>query len=458
MSEVRPQDVLFRAGGRCLELFGVSAVAGYGKGIYEEVPETFTRADGTTALAGYYDHNGLLRFAAQNHLRTQRMDTDGDGIRDSLVIWFDDPRTNRALRNNDFGHADWFQVGTPVVTPNYVALGAINLSKIEDNDGAATEYVGYNYVGKADQPWADADGNGTKPVSIYWTKSDVESPSGVKLEITDTTAAGAVRFAATVKADGAGAPVVSGVTGTYLGGEFVALVGARRIYRLHFLTATVTVANEHIKRIYPAGGGPASETGDAIVALYQIENTGGFPSSPILPATTDAIGRAADELAYTPMNLRPDMDISILAKVVRPLWIDAPGGPGSIAPGIWAIGASALPSLTMFFGSTVPGSVGAQIRDPNIVGSQPNVVAGAAGSVLAVAAQWWDLAIGGRCRADGGAGVGADSDQAAPVPNYGDQKIFVGRRIGASQYLNAGLLDLIIVRGRRTRAELLEIP
>lgn len=456
MAEVRPSDVLFRAGGRCLELYGVPAVAGGGRPRTGELVEAFSRADGGTPLAGFYDADGLVRFAAQNVLRSQRMDTDGDGIRDSLALWFDDPRTSRGLSNNDFSTGGgWFHVGTPVLTPNYVSLGAIGLTKIQDDDGAASEYLGYNYVGKVDKPWAAGDGDGVKPVSLYWTKSDVEAPLGGGINITDTTAAGATRFAATIKADGAGAPVVSAVTGTYLGAELVATVGGRKVYRLHFLTTAVTAANEHVVRIMPSNFDVAG-TGDLIVALYQIENAGSFPSGPILPTTTAARARALEDLTYT-LALTPEIALSALAKVVRPLWMDAPAGPG-IAPGIFAAGFNALPSLNLFFGSTVPGSVGCQIRDgTTIQGSQPNVAAGAAGSVLAVAASWWDVAQpgGGACQADGGAGPGAVSTGSLPFTRFGDQKVCVGRRIGAQQYLNAGLLDLLLVRGRFTRPELM---
>jgi len=456
MPEVRPSDIIFRAGGRVLEKYGVPAIAGGGRPRTGDLIETFSRADGGVQV-GFYDQAGLLRFAGLNVLRAQWMDTDGDAIRDRLALWFDDARTSRALGNNDFNAATgWFQVGTPVFTANYVSLGAISMTKIADDDGAATEYTGFNYNGKTDKPWASpTDGDGTKPVSIFWTKSDLESPSGAQINITDTTAAGAVRFSANIKADGAGAPVISSLTGTYLGAEFITTVGTRKVYRLHFLTGTVTVANEHVIRVVPSGGGPASETGDIICALYQVENAGAFPSSPITPTTTVAIVKAADDLLYTLLGFSPSNDFTALARVVRTFWMDSSVGPAPIAPGISAIG-SALPSLNFFFAQAVPGAVAVQIRDGATI-QGPAASNLAAGTIVSVVGQWWNLKAGGFCKQDGGSGFSADSTPAAnPFSKFGNADVYVGRRIGASQYLNGGLLDLIWARGRFSLVEMLK--
>src|SRR6266576_5866215 len=66
-----------------------------------EIPYTHTRADGGTPVATYIDYDGTIRLAAQNTLRIEWVDLDGDGIRESPGILLEGSRIN-LIENDDY--------------------------------------------------------------------------------------------------------------------------------------------------------------------------------------------------------------------------------------------------------------------------------------------------------------------------------------------------------------------
>jgi hypothetical protein len=445
MAVPRPHEILVHVGGDALARYGT-----FTRRRWRREAGTLIVSRSTPGSA--IGRDGLYHTAAVDVPRVQYVDYNADGIRETAGIAVDGARVNRMIKQNDFTSANgWFHVGTPVVTPNHVAVGAVSLSKIQDDDGAASEYVGLNYVSFGDKPWPAGDGNGTKPYSILWTKSDAEAPQGVGINITDTTAAGATRFAATLKADGAGAPVVSAVTGTYIGAELVGTVGARKVYRLYFQTTTITAGNEHVFRVLPSNGSVA-DTGDAIVGMIQAEDVGAFPSSLVLPiSTTAAVARAADTITLILPGLAP-IDITILCDFARPVWMDVAGDIG-LAPGLLSIG-SALPIVMMYCDQSAR-SLGAQIRDGVTIQGAP-LQALPAGAKIRTCAQFRDLnlASGGRVKTDVGSGYGADSSAAQKFAKYGDQVMQIGLRVGALEHLYGVITNILVGRGKFLKSEM----
>lgn len=441
MATPRPTDLLVHVGGDALVRYGTAQRRRWRREV-----NLLTCIRGGPALG--IGRDGLYHVFGVDTLRMQNTDADGDGVRERIGFWSEHTRINRMIKQNDFTSANgWFHVGTPVVTSAYLSVGAVSLSKIQDDDGAASEYVGLNYVSFTDKPWPVGDGNGTKPYSILWTKSDTEAPQGVGINITDTTAAGATRFAATLKADGAGAPVVSGVTGTYLGAEFIGLVGTRKIYRLYFMTTTITAGNEHVFRILPSNGSVA-DTGDAIVGMIQAEDIGAFPSSLIWPvSTTTAITRSAEDILVTLPGVTPVADLSILAEFARPIWADL-AGDIVIAPGVASIGTtgSGQPCLNLNCNSG-DRSVATAIRDAQITGSGNASLP--AGAILSVAGQFRQISTAAKCRAAAG-GAWSSESAAHPlaIPKYGAQSMMVGGRFGNGAHRLFGVMhNVALFRG-----------
>src|SRR6266550_1934477 len=107
MATPTTSNILLALGGRTLTTLGTVP---WRKGLATrggEIPYTFTRADATTC-ASYIDYDGVIRLAAANLLRTEWVDLDGDGIRESATTALEtSPRTNVVLWNRDMTNAAW---------------------------------------------------------------------------------------------------------------------------------------------------------------------------------------------------------------------------------------------------------------------------------------------------------------------------------------------------------------
>src|SRR5258706_6552522 len=102
MSEVFPRNILLRAGGRTLPRHGVLAVAGPRRGLVD-MPITFPRADASTC-ATYIDRDGILRLAAANVLRTEWVDLDGDGVRETPGLLLEGSRIQLVTDHENFNN------------------------------------------------------------------------------------------------------------------------------------------------------------------------------------------------------------------------------------------------------------------------------------------------------------------------------------------------------------------
>ncbi len=100
---IHPSQILFYAGGRCLELYGtpsrrVAPIARRG----EDIIETMVRA----GTGHYIDYNGELKLAEANALRIEMVDLDADGLVWELpTVLLEDTRTNLLLRSKELDDA-----------------------------------------------------------------------------------------------------------------------------------------------------------------------------------------------------------------------------------------------------------------------------------------------------------------------------------------------------------------
>ncbi len=227
---------------------------------------TFTGSNGTVI-----NQFGLVE-AAVTDKRRRSYDPVTLAARGILI---EEARTNLVLRYDNFG-VTWAAVGTPTRTAAGKTQGIVNLDLIGDDDPLALE--GYTQT-------VTFTGNATKSISCLVSKGNAVS-SVIRLR--DTTAA-ANRLLAAITWSGA-VPSVAMTTGTFEG----AVDYGNGIYRLKFVTTSVTAANTNSLECYPATDAALDVTaiGNIYVGGVQAEN-GTFATS-IIATTTATVARTID--------------------------------------------------------------------------------------------------------------------------------------------------------------------
>jgi len=433
MSECFPKDVLLRVGGATLHRFGYPAVAGSRRGPVE-LPLTFARADASTC-ATYIDRDGTVRVAEANKLRREFVDLDGDGVRESPGLLLEGSTVIKSRYSQDF--TNWTPAGTPVLGAT-LSLGVLSIRQVTDDDGATSEdhHIAYGAS-------ALFVGNGVKGVCIHVSKGASPPASGSRVQINDSTAV-ATRLSAIITWSGTTPSVNMAGGGTLLRQQQVGVVGSAIIWRLDFQTTAVTAANNHDVLLIPAS--TAAETGDIYWGGFQADSALAFPSSYVVTTNTD-VTRAADSLTL-PFNFGP-MDLTVLAKIARPVWADAVGT--ITIPGICQISDGGANSLR-FYG--VDTSRNWQ-TDITIAGSPGSFAARAitAGTSIAMSAQFKNLGTGGQGALESTAGQSAFASAVAAMGAYSNQTLRVGSTAGGTLPLYGVLLDLKVFRGLFTLAE-----
>ena len=190
-------------------------------------------------------------------------------------------RTNLCLRSEDFTLA-WAAVGTPT-NSGTTTCGIVTLQQIGDDSAAALEGYTQTITFTADA---------TKSISILVSQGT--STSSI-IRLRDTTAP-ADRLLAAVTWSGA-VPVVTMTTGTDLTGT-PQQYGTSGVYRLSFLTTSVTAANTNSLQVYPATDAAleVSNTGTIYAGGVQAEDAV-FTSS-YIPTAAATVARNADALTY----------------------------------------------------------------------------------------------------------------------------------------------------------------
>lgn len=439
MTEIRPQDVLFRTGGRCLELFGVSAVSGYGKGYYEELPEQFTRADATTCATAI-DRDGLLRRAAAGCLRTEFVDLDGDGIRETLTLLYEGTSTNLCLRSEEFDNAAWVNGGTPVVTANTDVApdGTVSADTLTDDDAAQFE--------SKQQTFAVANDSLSHVFGIF-VKKTVGATNTFAFNMSLSGGAGV-----------ASNPRLNTNTGVVTGGLDTRAISVGNYWLFMSRVTNNTSGNTVLTiAVYPASGtnvgnNPGADnvaaTGSAVVWGANLQKAPFLGS--YIKTQGAAVTRATDLMRYA-IGF-PPMDVTIYWKIARPLLADSISG----ISGIFDIGDAGTNHAWTYIDKGA-GSYFISVGDgtPTNRSVTPAIPAGAFLSGI----EQLELFPKPRVIGDVGGGPTAPSAQTPlDILSWQNQRIQVGGIANGNNNLWGNLVDLIIVRGKRTKAEMEAIP
>lgn len=437
MSAVRVPDVLLRVSPKNLERFQSLAVAGAGRGRERPLPFTFARADASTC-ATYIDRDGVIRLAAANKLRIEWVDLDGDGVRETPGLLLEGSRVNSCLQSEAFG-TTWVPTRASISSNADTAPDGTTTADRLIEDATATN----------SHPVIQAvtiTANGNYAASVF-AKAGTRSWILLQFERHSNGAINAQRYfnlatgaLGTASANGGATIIASGI---------VPLAnGWYRCYVSGNIAGGFTDGAIRVGLATGDGGAIYSGDGASYVSLWggQLE-AGAFPSS-YIKTTTAAVTRAADSLTV-PFNFGP-MDMTVLARLARPVWADASGSIGGFNMRIWEI-ATAVSKLQMF------AEAGARNFDTQIDTASVDAIRATAipsGTALSVASQFRDLAAGGACAHDVGGGLSAFSSPAATAfSTFGDQTIRVGQFPGGEFY--GVLLDLMVVRDLHTRPEML---
>lgn len=264
---------------------------------------TFSRTGARTVFAA----NGRLVTAPRDLPRVEMLDLDNDGILETPSACLSPSTTNRVLHMNDLSQSAWVVTNTPTILSTTIPFGALTLQLIEDNSGSVQEYYTQTVT------WSDSTEE--YAFSFLVAKGTSAPASGSRVEINE----GSLRVGGTITWNGE-APVVSSVTGRYVGARFVGRVAdsngvLRAVYRLSFITtASFNPNNSNLLRVYPAF--TASEQGNVFIGGFQLED--GYPvgtaTSPIL--TTSASVTAQQDELYFDYTVPPRLS-SALTLAVR---------------------------------------------------------------------------------------------------------------------------------------------
>ncbi len=384
---------------------------------------TFTRADATTS-ATYITKTGTIATAAANVLRTEWVDLDDDDVRETPGFLLEGSRTNVCLRSQDF--SNWTPIGTPVLTSGALMLGDLSLDLVEDDDGAALE--GYSRS-------VTLTGAAVKAVSLF-AKKGTSSSDAFGVTLVDSGAA--TVLAMEIDWDANGVPTVTETTGDHLIAHYI----GNGVYRFHFQTASAAAGAATLS-IYAAYNAAAvADVGNVYVGGVQVEDAA-FPSS-YIKTTTATVTRAADSLTF-PFGFGPQDDLTVLARLARPVWADASGNIG-IYPGVYSIGSALNPPQVALYADTAARdlyvSVDTNTTDAVVGASVP------AGATLSLCAQYRALTTGGATRLDVGSGFGSEATGATAFSAWNSQTLRVGI---LSNELYGVLVDLLVARGLVSR-------
>lgn len=336
------------------------------------------------------------------------VDTDGDGVRDTLGLLLDPGRTNLCLQSENLG-TTWVDIGTPTRSAGYVNLGALALDILGDDSAAALE--GKRQV-------IAFTGNAVKAISVFYRASTVGTSV---VRVRDTTA-GADRLLAAITPDGSGVPTTAMSTGSLLAAEFVGLDPdfGSRVYRLDFQTTSITAANTNQIELYPATSAAlaVANTGSTVLAGVQAEDAP-YPSG-YLKTTTATVTRARDALSY--QAGWAVQDETWYVRCARPVHADASGTLG-VFPALLSRGAGTA-RLELYFSSSAR-QIGMNAVDA-AGGSSAAVQNIPAGRVLEVCAQISLVKAGVKVRLDVGGGFGAYSTPAAGVAAWSSADLVLG--------------------------------
>lgn len=411
---IHPKDVLFYAGGECLQKFGVPFMR---QTRAQDVAATFTRS----GAAPFVDSDGVLRDAGANRLRTTWSGS-------SPMIAIEGANTNIVTSDNIAGLS---AQGTPVITGSISdPAGGTGAYTVEDNDGSSGEYPIWPL---------SFTGDGVKTVSFVVRENTVPSEGNQDLSVFDDSIA-ALRLFLRLPFDGwtDGEPTVTASVGTLIGKLYL----GNGYWMIRGQTTSVTAANTNqawVQAAAVAGGGTGS------IDVYRV-NAFDNDMSPLLPL--DASGSVSAETLYAPFFAPPQV-MTVYVKFVEQGTVHIGGG------GLVHIGAgnnSTDPRLLMF----EQGGFYAFRHDNGTT---------SLGSQLAAAPSAGDsVELRGVLAADGsvqlGQSIGGATETLATAsaavtlqPAWADNRLYVGSLGTASQGVNP-IAAVKVVRGVQSMADM----
>lgn len=425
MADVKPSDILFRAGGGTLRRLQTLVAAGAGRGV--EVPYTYTRA---TVKRAFRDRDGTARRAAAGNMALDwpsgLVDASGNAIGGPLN---EGARTQLNPNPENFGA--WAVNGTPVLTSGQAdPFGGTSAYRIADDDGAVNEYVA-QVVGFT--------GDGIKCTTLFIKKDSSPPAGGSLIQLRDTTAAAnRIEFILTWTGN---APSFAITSGTNMLTE---LCSTDNWYRTCWQTTAVTAANNNRIEIRPANQN--AQTGNLLVFGSNAWNSP-FPSS--YQAAGESAG-VADALT-SPFNFGPQSDLTILVRIGRPLHADAGASTAlGVSPGIFSFGAGSAARIGAYFDPAARNII--SVIDTATTDGTATVAIPAGNPTICI--QYKNLTSGGQTSIDTGSASSGFGSTATAFSQFSSQTARIGRY---DDELYGVLGDMVVARGLFTRAEMLAI-
>lgn len=146
---VSPRDLLFYAGGECLQRFGTLV---WRPRLSHDLVPTHTR---TGSVGPFIGSDGVLRQASANRPRIEWVDLDGDGVRTALYRG-ELARTNELVRSEALDNASWTKSASSVTVDQATGPdGVASLDEIVESGTTAIHSVEQAVTGlTADAPFA----------------------------------------------------------------------------------------------------------------------------------------------------------------------------------------------------------------------------------------------------------------------------------------------------------------
>lgn len=442
MSDVQPRDVLLRIGGRTLHVTGTLCAAGAGRG-YVELPYTHTRADGGTAIATFSDRDNIIRTAAADKIRIE-YPPSLSGLVDQFGFPYCGPllegsRVFNWTRSEEFNDAAWTKTNCTISANSSTAPdGTATADAVITNNGTFNATVG--------RPTGALTNNTQQSTTFY-----VRQAAKTWARVTTSDNAG--------QGKSSWVNLSTGAVGTKHADHTIEVTTFGNLFfRIRVMWPSGTGALTAEAFVAPANAdNDVNTTGDGVATSIHVwgggmERDTAFPSS-YVKTVASGVTRAADSLTV-PVNFGPQ-NLTVLARMARPVHADASGSLGAANPGICDLGNSSINHAWMYFDSAARNNFAA-VESGGAVFVSAAVPAGA---TLSYTAQIDQDATGKlRVAADLGSGLSAFSSLTPnPIAAWQNQILLVGHTVNGATPLYGVLLDLIIARGLRTRAEMMAI-
>jgi hypothetical protein len=413
-----------------------------GMSLTDPIAATFSRADATTC-ATRIKRDGTLETVAANVLRTEWVDLDGDGIRETPGNLLEGSRTNSLLRSEELDNAVWTKTRSSITANATTAPdGTATMDKIvEDATAGATHFAGTSCTITANENVAGS----------VFLRGDTRSKCWVY--VTDGAGANGVRAQVDLSA-GTLSSVAAIGTGTLIGSRIEKVGSNYRVSVSGSLGGGITTG--WVIVFLADAAGSITYNGDGASGLYawgaQIERASAFASS-YIKTVASTVTRAVDNFTM-PFTFGP-IDLTIMARIARQAWADATGDLG-VFPGIYSLGNDTGTLYSRMYGDQVTRTIQADL----ITGVNSSFAARTlpAGTSITGVAQIKNILTGGQAALDVGSGQSAFGSVATIRSAWGSQTLRLGNVTGAgANQLYGVLLELKIASRLRTLAEMLAL-